>query len=151
MHLLWRTISAYSDGALCLGVFRQLELAEQAKRDYSAALRNGEIADRWAEQAYRPGIDVDADLRTVSDLRCREILPSQSKVLVVSHVEEAFGQTHRCFVAICGTGAAAQREERQINAQRQAFPYYVDIECLRLDELVLQPVSAGDRLRYPGS
>lgn len=150
MHLLWRYISEYSDGALCLGVFRQLELAGQAKRDYIAALRSGEIADRWAEQAYRPDVDLDADLRIVSDLHCHEVSPAQDKVLVVSHVEEGFGQTLRRFLAICGTEAAADGLKQQIDAQRQQFPYFVDIECLRLDVLVLRPVSAGERFHRWG-
>src|SRR5690348_141155 len=106
MHLLKRKISPYTDSDQCLGVFASVEAASSAREKYISLIESGQLADPWAKQAYHT-VSLRSDVCVVSSIPLRDVASAVHKVYVVSSVSEAFGQTVREFVAICGSEESA--------------------------------------------
>lgn len=143
MHLLIRSISAYSGPSLLLGVFRTKELAEAARREYLATVMHGG-ADPWAHQENPSSSDRDLIVRSGLDLiGCDAAI---DRVFVVGAAFYGMGQILRGFLAIAGSRAAAAEHAAKLAAENANDDFFcgTEISAVPLDTL------STERDGYPG-
>jgi hypothetical protein len=141
MHLLKRTISPYTDSDQCLGVFASAEAASDARERYISLIESGQLADPWAKQAYHT-VSLRSDVCVASGIPLREVPAIAQEVYVVSSVSEAFGQTVREFVAICGSEQSALHAVGEIEARESDFPLSGEYQLFELGALNAAAVGA---------
>lgn len=142
MHLLCRSISAYSGPSLLLGVFRTKDLAEAARREYLTTVMHGG-ADPWGDQDNPRSSDRDLIIRSDLDLiDCTgPSAESRDHVFVVSSYSDGFGQLLRGFEAIAGSKSAAEARAAQIAAENANDGFFsgTAINSIPLDRLASGP------------
>lgn len=146
MHLLFRSISAYSGPSLLLGVFRTKDLAEAAQREYLATVMHGG-ADPWGDQENPRSSDDDVIVLSDLDLiDCPKPSTEASAatiahVFVVSAYSCGFGQICRGFRAIAGSKPAADARAAQIAAENANDNFFggTRIDSIPLDRLATEP------------
>lgn len=135
MHLLSRAISEYTDNDQCLGVFRTLDEATEARTQYIAALESAQRTDPWPAQAYHT-VDLSQDVRVLSDIPANGVSAQTAVVYVVSLMAEGFGQIVREYKSIHGSAdaaaaAAASLDENDAGDMEYSHVDAIAIGCLR--------------------
>lgn len=142
MHLLFRSISAYSGPSLLLGVFRTKDLADAARREYLTSVMRGG-ADPWGDQDNPRSSD--DDLIILSDLDsidCSEPrIEFHDRIFVVSSYSYGFGQIIRGFEAIAGSKSAAEARAAKIASENAHDDFFsgTKIDFIPLDRLATGP------------
>ncbi|MEP7126967.1 MAG: hypothetical protein ABJE95_38905 [Byssovorax sp.] len=132
-----RRLSEYTANHLLLGVFRALDDAERARREYLRAVVHGP-SDPWAKQAYHEVSDDDVAI--LSSLAQLDQAEPRDRVFVISSYAEGFGQVVRSFEAIAGSEAAASEHAASLEAEDDGeFPGYVEVDEILVGELSLDP------------
>ncbi len=138
MYLLSRTISRYTDYDQCLGLFRTLDEAAEARTQYIAALESGQRNDPWAAQAYST-VDLSQDVRVLPDIPAHGVFAQAAVAYVVSLMAEGFGQIVREYKSIHGSADAATAAAALLDENDAGSMEYSHIDAIAVGLLRWSP------------
>lgn len=115
LFLLIRKISPYSGADILLGVFSELEKAEQFRNSYVQQYRNFPEKDPWRKQAYKNPIILEKDL-TITEHKTNLKIKDGDLIYVVSSYLDVMGQITRKIDSIYFDVEQAQKRIDELEA-----------------------------------